>query len=166
MELYGLYALVHDRVPSAVRRVDRVHVGLYAGRRRLLHPLFPGHCGDRKLCGKYERCQSLEPNVGYLLVNPRLTVSFQVLNLFLALLLSNFGSSSLSAPTADNDTNKIAEAFNRISRFINWIKRSIANGLKNLKNKLTNQISIQPGERPTTSLCNQKAFYVAVKWVS
>ena len=99
-------------------------------------------------------------------VYPRLTVSFQVLNLFLALLLSNFGSSSLSAPTADNDTNKIAEAFNRISRFINWIKRSIANGLKNLKNKLTNQISIQPGERPTTSPCNQKAFYVAVKWVS
>lgn len=75
-------------------------------------------------------------------------MSLQVLNLFLALLLSNFGSSSLSAPTADNDTNKIAEAFNRISRFINWIKRSIANGLKYLKNKLTNQISIQPGERP------------------
>lgn len=72
----------------------------------------------------------------------------QVLNLFLALLLSNFGSSSLSAPTADQDTNKIAEAFNRIGRFINWIKRSIANALKSVKNKLTNQISDQsPGER-------------------
>ncbi|XP_055699426.1 sodium channel protein para isoform X18 [Phlebotomus papatasi] len=66
-----------------------------------------------------------------------------VLNLFLALLLSNFGSSSLSAPTADNDTNKIAEAFNRISRFINWIKRNIANALKYVRNKLTNQISDQ-----------------------
>ncbi|XP_055696013.1 sodium channel protein para isoform X46 [Lutzomyia longipalpis] len=66
-----------------------------------------------------------------------------VLNLFLALLLSNFGSSSLSAPTADNDTNKIAEAFNRISRFINWIKRNIANALKTVRNKLTNQISDQ-----------------------
>ena len=52
LELYGLYALVHDRVPGVVRRVDRVHVGLYAGRRRLMHPLFPGHCGDRKLGGK------------------------------------------------------------------------------------------------------------------
>ncbi|XP_035791465.1 sodium channel protein para-like isoform X4 [Anopheles albimanus] len=68
-----------------------------------------------------------------------------VLNLFLALLLSNFGSSSLSAPTADNETNKIAEAFNRISRFSNWIKMNIANALKFFKNKLTSQIaSVQP----------------------
>ncbi|KAL9871776.1 sodium channel protein para isoform X6 [Glossina fuscipes] len=67
-----------------------------------------------------------------------------VLNLFLALLLSNFGSSSLSAPTADNDTNKIAEAFNRISRFKNWVKRNIADCFKLIRNKLTNQISDQP----------------------
>ncbi|XP_058457324.1 sodium channel protein para isoform X39 [Malaya genurostris] len=68
-----------------------------------------------------------------------------VLNLFLALLLSNFGSSSLSAPTADQETNKIAEAFNRISRFSNWIKLNIANALKFVKNKLTSQIaSVQP----------------------
>lgn len=69
----------------------------------------------------------------------------QVLNLFLALLLSNFGSSSLSAPTADNETNKIAEAFNRISRFSNWIKLNVANALKFVKSKLTSQIaSVQP----------------------
>ncbi|XP_058978185.1 sodium channel protein para-like isoform X1 [Musca domestica] len=67
-----------------------------------------------------------------------------VLNLFLALLLSNFGSSSLSAPTADNDTNKIAEAFNRIARFKNWVKRNIADCFKLIRNKLTNQISDQP----------------------
>lgn len=73
---------------------------------------------------------------------------YKVLNLFLALLLSNFGSSSLSAPAADTETNKIAEAFNRIARFINWIKRTVANALKYVKNKLTNQISDQPpGER-------------------
>ncbi|KQS30198.1 uncharacterized protein Dere_GG19319, isoform AY [Drosophila erecta] len=71
-----------------------------------------------------------------------------VLNLFLALLLSNFGSSSLSAPTADNDTNKIAEAFNRIGRFKSWVKRNIADCFKLIRNKLTNQISDQPsGER-------------------
>lgn len=58
--------------------------------------------------------------------------------------MSNFGSSSLSAPTADNETNKIAEAFNRISRFKKWIKSSIMNGLKAIKNKITNQISVQP----------------------
>ncbi|KAF7287458.1 hypothetical protein GWI33_001426 [Rhynchophorus ferrugineus] len=67
-----------------------------------------------------------------------------VLNLFLALLLSNFGSSSLSAPTADNDTNKIAEAFDRIGRFINWIKSNCMHFAKLVRFKLTNQISDQP----------------------
>ncbi|XP_028027721.1 sodium channel protein para isoform X39 [Bombyx mandarina] len=75
-----------------------------------------------------------------------------VLNLFLALLLSNFGSSSLSTPTADQDTNKIAEAFNRISRFIDWIKRNVADFLKLLKNKLTNQIAIHAPERVDNEL--------------
>ncbi|XP_035912749.1 sodium channel protein para isoform X18 [Anopheles stephensi] len=76
-----------------------------------------------------------------------------VLNLFLALLLSNFGSSSLSAPTADNETNKIAEAFNRISRFSNWIKMNVANALKFVKNKLTSQIaSVQPTEHGENEL--------------
>jgi voltage-gated sodium channel type II alpha len=76
----------------------------------------------------------------------------QVLNLFLALLLSNFGSSSLSAPTADQETNKIAEAFNRISRFKKWVKSSIMNGLKKLKNKITNQISVQPSGKEKGSV--------------
>ncbi|KAL3289573.1 hypothetical protein HHI36_022987 [Cryptolaemus montrouzieri] len=67
-----------------------------------------------------------------------------VLNLFLALLLSNFGSSNLSAPTADNDTNKIAEAFDRIGRFIGWIKSSVSHIAKVIRFKLTNQISDQP----------------------
>ncbi|XP_018568926.1 sodium channel protein para isoform X1 [Anoplophora glabripennis] len=75
-----------------------------------------------------------------------------VLNLFLALLLSNFGSSSLSAPTADNDTNKIAEAFDRIGRFIKWIKASVSHIAKLIRFKLTNQISDQPsGEGPSNS---------------
>ncbi|XP_065166084.1 sodium channel protein para isoform X6 [Atheta coriaria] len=69
-----------------------------------------------------------------------------VLNLFLALLLSNFGSSNLSAPAADNDTNKIAEAFDRIGRFSAWIKSSIRNLFKMLRFKLTNQISDQPSD--------------------
>ncbi|KAK1120318.1 hypothetical protein K0M31_012302 [Melipona bicolor] len=66
-----------------------------------------------------------------------------VLNLFLALLLSNFGSSNLSAPTADNDTNKIAEAIDRIARFIKWIKRNVLYLAKMMRAKLTNQISDQ-----------------------
>ncbi|GJQ68184.1 para [Trypoxylus dichotomus] len=75
-----------------------------------------------------------------------------VLNLFLALLLSNFGSANLSAPTADKDTNKIAEAFDRIGRFIGWIKASIMKIFKMVRFKLTNQISDQPsGEGPSNS---------------
>lgn len=88
----------------------------------------------------------------------------QVLNLFLALLLSNFGSSSLSAPTADQDTNKIAEAFARIGRFTGWIKRFFGNFFKSIKNKLTNQISDQPpGERTHhNSWIWNKGFYPLV----
>ena len=75
-----------------------------------------------------------------------------MLNLFLALLLSNFGSSNLSAPTADNDTNKIAEAIDRIARFIKWIKRNVLYLAKMMRAKLTNQISDQaPGEGPSNS---------------
>jgi voltage-gated sodium channel type II alpha len=58
----------------------------------------------------------------------------------------------LSAPTADQETNKIAEAFNRISRFKKWVKSSIANGLKKLKNKITNQISVQPSGKENGSV--------------
>lgn len=79
-------------------------------------------------------------------------VYVQVLNLFLALLLSNFGSSSLSAPTADNDTNKIAEAFDRIGRFTKWVKATVSYMAKMVRFKLTNQISDQPsGEGPSDS---------------
>lgn len=94
---------------------------------------------------------SISGEFNFLYINLTETVrtSPQVLNLFLALLLSNFGSSSLSAPTADQETNKIAEAFNRISRFKKWIKRGIMNGLKKLKNKITNQISVQPSGNET-----------------
>ncbi|XP_012272837.1 sodium channel protein para isoform X4 [Orussus abietinus] len=75
-----------------------------------------------------------------------------VLNLFLALLLSNFGSSNLSAPTADNDTNKIAEAIDRIARFIKWVKRNLLYLAKLMRAKFTNQISDQaPGEGPSNS---------------
>jgi voltage-gated sodium channel type II alpha len=47
-----------------------------------------------------------------------------VLNLFLALLLSSFGASNLSAPSTESaDTKKLQEAFDRFSRAHKWIKR-------------------------------------------
>nr|XP_027236630.1 LOW QUALITY PROTEIN: sodium channel protein para-like [Penaeus vannamei] len=66
-----------------------------------------------------------------------------VLNLFLALLLSSFGASNLSAPVSDGEPNKLAEAFDRIARFKLWVKRTAMNGLKLVRSKLTNQISDQ-----------------------
>lgn len=149
MELHRLHALVHDRFSSALWRMDREYVGLYVRWWRLLHSILPGYCSDRQLSRTY-----LEQTIFNKHENSsNFQISRQVLNLFLALLLSNFGSSSLSAPSADQETNKIAEAFNRISRFKKWVKSSIMNGLKKLKNKITNQISVQPSGNKKLVLC-------------
>lgn len=140
MEFHRLHALVHDRISSFMRRMDREYVGLYVRWRRLLYSILPRYSSDRQSSREYRQI-ALVKDEEITEISSHLE---QVLNLFLALLLSNFGSSSLSAPTADQETNKIAEAFNRISRFKKWVKSSIMNGLKKLKNKITNQISVQP----------------------
>ncbi|XP_076069518.1 sodium voltage-gated channel paralytic isoform X2 [Oratosquilla oratoria] len=72
-----------------------------------------------------------------------------VLNLFLALLLSSFGASNLSAPVSDGETNKLMEAFDRIGRFKAWVKRTVMSGLKLIRAKLTNQISDQTPDLDT-----------------
>ena len=48
----------------------------------------------------------------------------QVLNLFLALLLSSFGAESLAgaAPEGEVEVNKLQEAADRISRFVLFFK--------------------------------------------
>ena len=48
LAFHRFHALVHDRLPGPLRRVDRVHVGLHVGRRFHLHPLLPGHRRHRK----------------------------------------------------------------------------------------------------------------------
>jgi len=59
-----------------------------------------------------------------------------VLNLFLALLLSSFGASNLSGATSDEDgTNKLTEAFKRISRFKLFAKKFILKGFFFIKDK-------------------------------
>ena len=75
---------------------------------------------------------------------------FQVLNLFLALLLSSFGASNLSAAGGtDDDTNKLSEAFNRIGRFRRWLKSIAARGLIYVKDRMVEccrrQISARRG---------------------
>uniref|UniRef100_T1JEU7 Sodium channel protein n=1 Tax=Strigamia maritima TaxID=126957 RepID=T1JEU7_STRMM len=74
-----------------------------------------------------------------------------VLNLFLALLLSSFGASNLTNAPVDSDTNKLAEAIDRINRFVAWIKRSVRNtfsrAVKAIRAKMTNQIADQTADR-------------------
>ena len=48
VELQGLLALVHDRVPRAVRRMDRVHVGLHLVLVVHLHSVLPAHHDHRQ----------------------------------------------------------------------------------------------------------------------
>ena len=51
----------------------------------------------------------------------------QVLNLFLALLLSSFGAESLSqTPSEEAEPNKLQEAVDRINRFIIYVKSHIS----------------------------------------
>ena len=116
------------------------------------------------LSAKTKRCQkSLERNVIPLfairirIVRPKLRSSsstfillLQVLNLFLALLLSSFGASNLSAAGGtDEDTNKLSEAFNRIGRFRRWIKKSVVKIMIYAKERLVEccqrQISARRG---------------------
>lgn len=48
--------------------------------------------------------------------------SEQVLNLFLALLLSSFSGDNLSASDDDGETNNLLIAISRITRAIDWVK--------------------------------------------
>lgn len=67
------------------------------------------------------------------------TVCLQVLNLFLALLLSSFSSDNLSAPDEDGDLNNIQIAIARITAGVSWLITSTANlfnrGFKGQKKK-------------------------------
>merc|ERR1712106_1104150 len=59
-----------------------------------------------------------------------------VLNLFLALLLSSFGASNLSGATSDEDgTNKLTEAFKRISRFKLFAKKIVLKSYAFIKDR-------------------------------
>ncbi len=49
----------------------------------------------------------------------------QVLNLFLALLLSSFGAESLQQSQDDSEPNKLQEAVDRINRFTIFVKSHV-----------------------------------------
>lgn len=53
MEFHRLHALVHDRISSFMRRMDREYVGLYVRWRRLLHSILPRYRSDRQSSRKY-----------------------------------------------------------------------------------------------------------------
>ena len=89
--LFTLVFQFHDRLPSALRGVDREYVGLHLRLRQSLHPLLHGHCPG--IChdpsgvgtdddANFDGVDGLnaDDQVGNLVI----------LNLFLALLLSSF----------------------------------------------------------------------------
>merc|ERR550532_3569176 len=59
-----------------------------------------------------------------------------ILNLFLALLLSSFSDMGGGAEEGDDEPDKMAIAFNRIGRFKRWIKQSIGNFFRGIKNSI------------------------------
>ena len=58
-----------------------------------------------------------------------LVCSIQVLNLFLALLLSSFGAESLKNTQEDAEPNKLQEAVDRINRFVIYLKSKVRDTL-------------------------------------
>ena len=87
-----------------------------------------------------------------------------MLNLFLALLLSSFGASNLSAGGGgDDDTSKLSEAFNRIGRFRRWVKNSVMRSLIYVKDRIVEccrrQISARRGKK---LLCFSICFKVTL----
>ncbi|XP_074640062.1 sodium channel protein para-like [Tubulanus polymorphus] len=58
-----------------------------------------------------------------------------VLNLFLALLLSSFGAESLQASQSADEPNKMQEAADRVSRFLNWAKVKLSQCFKGVIKK-------------------------------
>ncbi|CAG5116724.1 unnamed protein product, partial [Candidula unifasciata] len=80
-----------------------------------------------------------------------------VLNLFLALLLSSFGSESLSRSESEDEPNKIAEAIDRFRRFGNWVKVKIIVCIKvKLQRKKNWKPSLPPTEQPEANGKNGK----------
>ena len=59
------------------------------------------------------------------------------MNLFIALLLSSFGTDKLK-DVKDDEINKIQEAIDRIKRFINFLKSKI-NALRKIFHRKTNE---------------------------
>jgi len=61
----------------------------------------------------------------FLLSHVMAVFSCQVLNLFLALLLSSFGAESLKHSQEDSEPNKLQEAVDRINRLVIYIRSKV-----------------------------------------
>lgn len=77
----------------------------------------------------------------------------QVLNLFLALLLSSFGAESLQQSQDDNEANKLQEAVDRINRFTIFIKSRIRYLIKVSVAMATRDSQANGTLRATRDLC-------------
>ena len=85
------------------------------------------HRNLRIFCSKTARGGNYISLVGNRMQTHSLVLFFshQVLNLFLALLLSSFGAESLQQSQEDSEPNKLQEAIDRINRFVLFIKSHV-----------------------------------------
>jgi len=79
-----------------------------------LHSFFPGH-GEVNII--------LETAAA--VYSDEVVAHAQVLNLFLALLLSSFGAESLKHSQEDSEPNKLQEAVDRINRLVIYIRSKL-----------------------------------------
>lgn len=73
----------------------------------------------------------------------------QVLNLFLALLLSSFSGDNLSTGDEDGEMNNLQIAIGRITRAIDWLKAFIASMVLRMVGKKKPDVKKEAGETDT-----------------
>lgn len=73
----------------------------------------------------------------------------QVLNLFLALLLSSFSGDNLSTGDEDGEMNNLQIAIGRITRAIDWLKAFIASMVLRMVGKKNPDVKKEAGETDT-----------------
>ena len=92
-------------------------MGLYAGERRALYGCFPTYSNPRKLHGKKHKNTHLIHTYTCVLVTVTSWLYFQVLNLFLALLLNAFATDGLkSDEKTEKEDSKMTRGWHMLKR--------------------------------------------------
>ena len=121
MAFRRLFPLIHDSVSRTMWRMGRVHVGLCDCVRLALYTILFDHHDHWQSCGNLYFIYSIKKiTQQWILFSIK-----KIKNLFIALLLSSFGSDRLK-DVKDDEINKIQEAVDRIRRFFRYLSRKLA----------------------------------------